>query len=79
MGPLSRIPRRYYPIYEEGQAAARTARLTNPDTRTKILDEVTARRKERDHQQKIERTMALAREYTAMRLNTNCSPYPGAA
>lgn len=79
MGPLYRIPRRFYPIYEEGKAAARLERLQNPDKRTAILTEMTARRKERERQEKILRTMQMAREYVASRTPTNRAPFPEAA
>lgn len=67
MKPLYRIPRRFFHLYEEGKLFARLEREMNPDNRTKVLAEAAKRRKERDRLMKIERTMRIAREYTAQR------------
>lgn len=67
MAPLYRLPRRFIPIYEQARAQARADRLINPNLRTAHLEDLAQRRAERDRQAKIARTMAWAREYTAMR------------
>lgn len=78
MRPLYLLPRRFHPIFEEGQAAARLDRLTNPDRRTKALTEVADRRKDRDRQVRIATTMQIARERTAQRAATRSAHCPAA-
>jgi hypothetical protein len=72
MRAVYRIPRWCIPIYEEGRRAARIEREQNPDRRTVVLDAVAAERKARDRTRKIERTMRIAREYTARRRAAAC-------
>jgi hypothetical protein len=67
MKPLFRIPRRFYPIYEEGRLFARLEREMNPDPRSAVIADLKNKRDERDRNLKIERTMRIAREYTAAR------------
>jgi rRNA-processing protein FCF1 len=67
MKPLYRIPRRFYYLFEEGRLFARLEREMNPDPRSAVIAELKKKRDERDRKAKIERTMRIAREYTAAR------------
>jgi hypothetical protein len=73
MPTLYHLPRRFHPIFAEGQQTARIERLSNPDERTRILDQVAQQRAERDRQVKIATTMQIARESTATR-SARCRP-----